>query len=577
MFSLKRASNLNSALNNFRISTGRNVSSFDKREVKQISKRSWSKIALVSIGLPGSLFFAYYQLALDNQEKRRIRVHIESVGRAIRSVKVGLQIVTDYKWNLYGLTKEDDGYAKIIKGCHSRSAEVLVKTCIANGGMYVKLGQGLSMMNHILPKEFYLTLRKLQNEALRSEGNDIDNLFLEEFNQLPKDMFKEFEYKPIAAASLAQVHKAVTNEGEEVAVKLQYIDLQDRFKGDFATCKFILKMVGVFYPDFNFEWVLDEMRGTLTKEMDFVNEADNAKRCYKELKHLKFLHVPKVYDAITTKRILTMEFIDGFTLGDVDGIKKSGLKLKDIDEKLARIFGEQIFNSGFVHADPHHGNIFVRKQKGSKNQAEIVLIDHGLYCFINEEDRKNLCNLWYNIILKDEEQIRQYASKLNVTDYSRFSDMLTMEPPLSRKQGGLFFKKKLTDHDILLMRQAIGNTFDKIQIILKQVPNYMLLIFRNLNTVRSIIHDHGNLVDRHTIMARIAVYGAHSKDMSTDWKTSIRAWYDLKRFDLILVLDRLTRWTYGQVFKLLVRFNQINDEIVQDLKQIEEKLTHKLG
>ena len=176
MFSLKRASNLNSALNNFRISTGRNVSSFDKREVKQISKRSWSKIALVSIGLPGSLFFAYYQLALDNQEKRRVRVHIESVGRAVRSVKVGLQIVTDYKWNLYGLTKEDDGYAKIIKGCHSRSAEVLVKTCIANGGMYVKLGQGLSMMNHILPKEFYLTLRKLQNEALRSEGNDVNNL-----------------------------------------------------------------------------------------------------------------------------------------------------------------------------------------------------------------------------------------------------------------------------------------------------------------------------------------------------------------------------------------------------------------
>lgn len=82
-------------------------------------------------------------------------------------------------------------------------------------------------------------------------------MFLEEFNKLPLDIFKEFDYKPIAAASLAQVHKAINQEGEEVAVKLQYIDLQDRFKGDFATCKFILRMIGLVYADFNFVWVLD--------------------------------------------------------------------------------------------------------------------------------------------------------------------------------------------------------------------------------------------------------------------------------------------------------------------------------
>lgn len=106
MLCLKRASNLNSTLQNVRIITGRNASSLNKSEaIKPITKRSWSKIALISIGIPSSLLFSYYHLALDNQEKRRVRVNIQSVGRAVSSVKVGLQIVADYKWNLYGLTK----------------------------------------------------------------------------------------------------------------------------------------------------------------------------------------------------------------------------------------------------------------------------------------------------------------------------------------------------------------------------------------------------------------------------------------------------------------------------------------
>ena len=107
-----------------------------------------------------------------------------------------------------------------------------------------------------------------------------------------------------------------------------------------------------------------------------------------------------------------MEFIDGYRISDVEGMKKAGIDIKDTDAKLVTMFAEQIFHTGFVHADPHHGNIFVRKvpNKGT----EIVLIDHGLYDFINETDRRNLCKLWKAIILKDEPNMKLYSTLLNV-------------------------------------------------------------------------------------------------------------------------------------------------------------------
>jgi aarF domain-containing kinase len=108
-----------------------------------------------------------------------------------------------------------------------------------------------------------------------------------------------------------------------------------------------------------------------------------------------------------------MEFIHGHTISDVEAMKKDNISIKEVDNKLVTMFGEQIFHTGFVHADPHHGNIFVRR-KARSGEAEIVLIDHGLYDSINESDRQNLCKLWKYIILKDDAKMRFYSKKLNV-------------------------------------------------------------------------------------------------------------------------------------------------------------------
>ncbi|XP_011209813.2 uncharacterized aarF domain-containing protein kinase 5 [Bactrocera dorsalis] len=425
--------------------------------------------------------------------------------RFLRSLKTASLIAMDY----YMLSKNENcsDYDFLLKQVHLKSAKRLLETCLLNGGLYIKMGQGVAAINHILPKEYTNTLEKLQDKCLPTTKTDIQRVFYEDFGSTPEEIYSDFDYTPIAAASLAQVFKAKLKTGEDVAVKVQYGDLQRRFTSDLGTIMFLQDVIEIFFKNYNFGWILRDLRKNLTLELNFENEGQNAERCAKDLKIFEYVHVPHIYWTYTKPRILTMEWVNGFKVNDVERIQCENLDLKDVDLKLFNIFAEQIFHTGFVHADPHPGNVYVRKNPKT-GKADLVLLDHGLYEYLPESVRKPLCEFWEATVLRDEQKMKLAARQIGIKDHMKFAEVLFQQP--IRIHGGRI-KTKLSESDIEYIQQVAKKNFELIMGTLKEMPRNMLFVVRNLNTIRAISRQHGDVVDRPRTMARYAQHCIYVK------------------------------------------------------------------
>lgn len=169
-----------------------------------------------------------------------------------------------------------------------------------------------------------------------------------------------------------------------------------------------------------------EFKVRLPNELDFQKEAKNAERCRELFKHNPSVYVPRVYHEYTKERVLTMSFENGIPVSHVKEMHQKGIDLKKLSRLISESFIYMIFEKGFVHSDPHPGNMFVRTYKNAqgKDDIQLVILDHGIYTDLTEETRLSYTKLWRGILSQDEEIIKQSSKELGADFYELFTAMI---------------------------------------------------------------------------------------------------------------------------------------------------------
>jgi ubiquinone biosynthesis protein len=290
------------------------------------------------------------------------------------------------------------------------------------GPTFIKMGQILSTRPDLLPVEYIKELPKLQDDVPPFPFSDVKKIIEKEFKKPVNAFFSEFDEQPVAAASIGQVHKAVTQDGERVVIKIQRPGIKRIIEVDLEIMLHLSGLMERHLEGWDIQHptkIVREFAATLEKELDYSLEAAYMERFAMQFKGDARIHVPKTYKNLTTKRVLTMEYIDGIKSSDLDGLERNGLDRIKIARIGFDLIMQQIFVNGFFHADPHPGNIFVLPDN------MICFIDFGMMGRINLRTREHFADLILSIVNQNE--IKTVNAILNLTEYDDSPDYRSLE------------------------------------------------------------------------------------------------------------------------------------------------------
>ncbi|XP_004502860.1 protein ACTIVITY OF BC1 COMPLEX KINASE 8, chloroplastic [Cicer arietinum] len=293
-------------------------------------------------------------------------------------------------------------------------AKWLKESILRLGPTFIKIGQQFSTRVDILPQEYVDQLAELQDQVPPFPSETAIAIVEEELGAPVRDVFDQFDYEPIAAASLGQVHRAKL-KGQEVVVKVQRPGLKDLFDIDLKNLRVIAEYLQKIDPKSDGakrDWVAiyDECASVLYQEIDYTKEAANAELFASNFKNMSYVKVPTIYWDYTTPQILTMEYVPGIKINKIQALDQLGVDRTRLGRYAVESYLEQILSHGFFHADPHPGNIAVDDVNGGR----LIFYDFGMMGSISPNIREGLLETFYGVYEKDPDKVLQSMIQMGV-------------------------------------------------------------------------------------------------------------------------------------------------------------------
>ncbi|HET9114699.1 MAG TPA: AarF/ABC1/UbiB kinase family protein [Gaiellaceae bacterium] len=346
------------------------------------------------------------------------------------------------------------------------------------GPTFVKFGQLLSTRPDVVPPDIVVELRGLQDDVRPFPFEQAERVIEEELGNTLERLFLDFEPAPVAAASIGQVHRATLPNGRRVAVKVQRPGAPAKIEADLGLLYQAARLARERIRAFDFvdtRQLVDEFARSIRQELDYRQEARNSQTFHRNFAGHPHVRVPKVYWHYTRPRVLTLEWIDGIQLADVDLLAMSLEERRDLAYRITETWMTMIFRHGFFHGDPHPANILVPPEAGT-----VGLVDFGAVGTLTDDDMSKLTGLFIDAANENIEQIPKRLADLGVRyPKEREGEFLAEIRELYYR----YYGSSLSEIDPI---QVIREGFQLIYSLNLHLPARFLLLDRTIATLGSV-------------------------------------------------------------------------------------------